>query len=102
MRELFIYYRSPAERSAEVAGRVRAFQARLVALHPQLTARLLRRPGQRDDGAVTWMETYAIHTMSPSDGVDRTLESEIEAAAESLRGCIDGTRHIEVFEPCAW
>ena len=101
MRELFIYYRSHAERSAEVVERARDFQARLVRLHPQLVARLLRRPGQRD-GSVTWMETYAIHTMSPSDGIDCTLESEIETAAAALHDCIEGTRHTEVFEPCAW
>jgi len=41
MRELFIYYRSHADRSAEVAEKVREFQAQLTREHPQLLARLL-------------------------------------------------------------
>jgi len=104
MRELFIYYRSRTDRSAEVAEQVAEFQARLVAQHPALQARLLRRPEVRD-GWQTWMETYSINAMhSPdhADGIGTALQQAIELEAAVLRPCIDGERHIEVFVPCAW
>lgn len=101
MRELFIYYRSPADRQAEVVERVRAFQARLCRRHPQLVARLLRRPELRD-GHQTWMETYALPTMHSPDGVSAELQQDIEVEATCLAGCIEGARHTEVFIACAW
>ncbi len=101
MRELFIYYRSHADRSAEVAEKVREFQAQLTREHPQLLARLLRRPDLRD-GRHTWMETYSTATMNAAEGIDLALQQQIEARAEVLRGCIDGERHTEVFISCAW
>jgi hypothetical protein len=97
MRELFIYYRSRAECSVEVAERVREFQERLVRRHPHLVARLLRRPELRD-GHVTWMETYSIPTMHNRAGVSAELQSEIEAQAHTLGSSIVGERHTEVFD----
>lgn len=101
MRELFIYYRSNSDREAEVARQVREFQARLCLRHPQLVARLLRRPELRD-GRHTWMETYSIPTMHSPDGVSAELQQQIEAEATCLADCIDGVRHTEVFIACAW
>jgi Domain of unknown function (DUF4936) len=101
MRELFIYYRSRTERSAEVAERIREFQAGLCRRHPHLVARLLRRPETRD-GLQTWMETYSIATMFHPDGVSAELQQDIEAQASVLRSCIEGERHTEVFTACAW
>ena len=100
MRELFIYYRSSVDRQAEVAEAVHAFQTRLRARHPQLQARLLRRPEVRD-GRLTWMETYSIPTMHSPDGVSAELQQDIEAEAATLAGCIDGVRHTEMFLACA-
>lgn len=101
MRELFIYYRSRAERSAEVAERIHAFQAGLCRRHPALRARVLRRPESRD-GWQTWMEIYSTDTMHGPDGVSAALQQDIEAQAEVLRDCIEGGRHTEVFITCAW
>lgn len=101
MRELFIYYRSPADRQAEVVERVRAFQARLCRRHPHLQARLLCRP-ELHDGRRTWMEIYAMSPMHSPDGVSAELQQDIEAEATSLAGCIEGVRHTEVFTACAW
>jgi len=104
MRELFIYYRSRTDRSAEVAERVVEFQARLVAQHPALQARLLCRP-EVSDGWQTWMETYSINAMHSPDhaeGMTTELQQAIEREAAVLRPCIDGERHTEVFVPCAW
>lgn len=101
MRELFIYYRSRADREAEVAQRVRAWQASLCERHPGLQARLLRRPGTRD-GLQTWMETYSIPMSENPDGVSAELQQAIEAQAAALSDCIEGTRHTEVFNACAW
>ena len=101
MRELFIYYRSRSEREAEVARRVREFQARLCRRHPHLVARLLCRPEMRD-GLQTWMETYSIPMMDSPAGVSAELQQDIEAQAEDLNDLIEGTRHTEVFVACAW
>lgn len=101
MRELFIYYRSRAEREAEVVERVRALQAGLCRRHPPLVARLLRRPQIRD-GLLTWMETYSTDPMHQPDGVSAELQQDIEAHAAALRDCIEGERHTEVFTACAW
>lgn len=101
MRELFIYYRSSADRAAEVGARVHKFQARLCGRHPQLVARLLRRPEPRD-GLLTWMETYSISTMHSPEGISNELQQDIEAEAASLADCIVGPRHTEVFNACAW
>lgn len=100
MRELFIYYRSRVECEAEVAARVRGFQARLMLEHPALAARLLRRP-EAKDGLLTWMETYAFATMNPDHAIDAGLQQQIESSAACLRGLIEGERHTEVFTTCA-
>jgi hypothetical protein len=101
MRELFIYYRSRAERAAELAERVRALQAGLCRRHPRLRARLLCRPQSRD-GLQTWMETYSTDPMLHPDGVSAELQQDIEAQAAELHDCIEGERHTEVFTACAW
>ena len=101
MRELFIYYRSPVDRAAEVVDRVRAFQARLRARHPHLVARLLRRP-EEHDGRHTWMEIYALPTMHGAEGISPDLQRDIDAEAAVLADCLDGARHTEVFNACAW
>ncbi len=100
MRELFIYYRSRVECEAEVAALVRGFQAQLALEHPDLKARLLRRPESRD-GLLTWMETYAFATMNPDHAIDAGLQQQIESSAACLRGLIEGERHTEVFTTCA-
>jgi hypothetical protein len=101
MRELFIYYRSRVEREAEVAERVREFQACLRRRYPHLVTRLLRRH-EPHDGLHTWMETYSIPTMHSPAGVSAEIQQDIEAQATSLGDCIDGIRHTEVFSACAW
>jgi hypothetical protein len=53
---------------------------------------------------MTWMETY--RAASPAlhpQGVHDELQREIETlAAQRVAPWIDGTRHVEVFEACAW
>lgn len=100
MRELFIYYRSAEDEAAGVVGQVREFQARLTAGHPGLEARLMCRP-EIVDGVHTWMETYAMNAADHPDGISAALAQEIEQQALCLVPCLIGTRHVEVFAPCA-
>lgn len=96
--ELFVYYRVVADRIDEARATVTAFQARLQSRYPALRARILRRP-ELSNGCQTWMETYAVESDLPFHGITPELQREIESLAESLRPCIDGVRHVEVFEP---
>jgi len=95
MRELFIYYRIRADAAGAALEAVQAMQARLRREHAGLAARLLRRPEEHDEQQ-TWMEIYA----SPA-GVTPDLESRIAEAAAALAPFIVGSRHTEVFVPCA-
>jgi len=98
--ELFVYYRVAADRIDEALATVTAFQARLRSRYPALRARILRRPDV-SNGCQTWMETYAVESDRAVHGVNAELQREIESLAESLHPCIDGVRHVEVFEPLA-
>ena len=100
MRELFIYYRSPRDSAARVQASVREFQARLIAAHPGLAARLMCRP-VAVDGVDTWMETYSMDPTHSPRGVEAALEREIERQAAGLAPLLIGPRHVEVFEACA-
>lgn len=96
-RELFIYYRIASSEAAAARDIVLAYQARLRARHPGLTARLLHRP-EEQLGRQTWMEIYKHEA---AHGIGDALAAEIEREAQSLSPHIDGTRHIEVFFACA-
>ncbi|HEY0859249.1 MAG TPA: DUF4936 family protein [Albitalea sp.] len=103
MRELFIYYRIDVAGAASALVAAQAFQRRLRERHPGLTARLLRRPddptAQADDRQTdtqTWMEIYSFE-----GGISAALQADIDAEAAALAPFLRGTRHIEVFVPCA-
>jgi len=100
MRELFIYYRIRVDAARAALDAALALQARLRERHPGLTARLLRRPEEQDQQQ-TWMEIYALPRDGEAAGVTPQLEAEIAAAAIALAPFIVGTRHTEVFVPCA-
>ncbi len=104
MRELFIYYRIHANGAACALEAAQAMQQGLREKHPQLAARLWRRPDEpgnspTDDTTTqqTWMETYSF----ADTGVTPELQVEIEEAAAVLLPFIAGSRHTEVFVPCA-
>ena len=97
MRELFVYYRVRETDAHAARAAVLGFQDRLRVRHPELSARLLRRPGAID-GRETWMETYAADPRQGLGGVDVELQAAIEAeAAAVLQPWLDGPRHTEVF-----
>jgi hypothetical protein len=100
MRELFIYYRSPQDEAGRLVALVQDFQARLTERHPGLAARLMCRPDVVD-GVRTWMETYSMNAAISPDGISAALAQEIEDQAACLAACRIGTRHVEVFAPCA-
>ena len=104
MRELFIYYRIDAGSAQSALKAAQAMQHGLCEKHPQLAARLWRRPDEpggspTDEAATqqTWMETYSF----ADSGVTPELQAEIEEAASVLKAFIVGSRHTEVFVPCA-
>jgi len=100
MRELFIYYRIPVVKAETALEAAHAFQARLCARHPGLTARLLRRP-EVQDSQQTWMETYSFDPISSAGGVTPECQSDIEREARCMNDLIAGARHTEVFVACA-
>jgi hypothetical protein len=93
MRELFIYFRAPAQDDAVVKAAIHQMQVELRQAWPGLSARLLHRPDVQD-GLRTWMEVYA---MAGAAGVPLSLQSAIESAAQSAVPCVVGQRHVEVF-----
>ena len=99
MRELFIYYRVAEAHAAPARAAAVALQAGLQQAHPQLLARVLRRP-DAVNGQHTWMETYAMP--SSNAGIDAALQAAIEDAAAALLPFLASPRHTEVFIPCAW
>jgi hypothetical protein len=99
VRELFIYYRIPVDAAPAAREAVEAMQAALCQRHPGLSARLLRRPDEQDLQQ-TWMEIYAMH--GAASGVTPRVEADIaQAAAAALAPFAAGSRHTEVFVPCA-
>ena len=100
MRELYVYYRVRAATAADALAAVRRMQRELRARHPELIARLLRRP-EAADGLQTWMETYAVDPAREGGGVGSELQSDIENQAQALLPLLDGARHVEVFVACA-
>lgn len=94
--ELFIYYRAEPAHAEALAAAVRQMQCELCGRHPGLSARLLRRPDQRE-GQQTWMEAYVL----PADASAVALAAAIERAAETLQPLLAGPRHAEHFVACA-
>jgi hypothetical protein len=96
VRELYVYYRVRSAHAADARRAVAAMQRELRALYPGLEARLLTRDID-DDGAPTWMETYALDKAEASRGVGPDVERAIEAHALPLLPFVDGPRHVEAF-----
>lgn len=94
MHELYIYYRVRAEREAELRRALSGWSARLCAAEPGLQVHWRRRPANAGDALRTWMEIW-----THPDGVGVTRAARIEAEAALLQGMIEGSRHVEAFEP---
>lgn len=94
--DLYIYYRVPVGKAAQLEQQAIALQARLSQQH-QVATELKRRP-QDKDGMHTWMEVY----LDTPDGFEAALQEEVEAS--SLAALVEGPRHTEYFldfSPCA-
>ena len=92
-RELFIYYRVACAHWRDAANAVEQWQQQLRGSHPELVARVLRRPEAIDD-TVTLMEMYAVNGGS----VGSPLEAEIARCASTLQPWLIGERHSERFD----
>jgi hypothetical protein len=94
MRELFIYWRTPAATAAQAIEAASQWQARLRAQHPGLAATLFCRADDSGETA-TLMEVYG----AP---LDAALEKRIvDEGSRALAPWLAGQRHVEVFERCA-
>ena len=101
MRELFVYYRIRSADTALAQTAVATLQTRLRQQFPQLKTRLLCRSESSGEDP-TWMEIYAMEPLQGAAGVTAEIQHTIDALAGTLvQPYIVGTRHAEVFEPCA-
>lgn len=96
-RELFVYYRVADGDWGDACAAVHEFQRALRAAHPEMTARVLRRP-EVGNGLVTLMEVYSIDARSRPEGIDGEWQSRIEAAARVLHRWLRSDRHIDCFD----
>ena len=97
-RLLFVYWRvAPADLPSALEA-LREWQAGLVEIHPALRCGLYRR----SDGAeaqATVMESYALESAGPHDGIDDTLHAYIDESGRSvLKRWLRGARHVEMFD----
>jgi hypothetical protein len=92
VHELYFYWRSRPGWAGEAVAAMQRLQRRWCEQVPGLTARLLKRA---DGERPTWMEVY-----TRPDGLDTTLEQQLRDEGDAcLARWLDGTRHLEVFEP---
>lgn len=98
--QLYVYYRVAQAREGEALDVVQALQRELVAQHPSLHCSVLRRADTQaavGPEGVTLMEVYKLE-----GGIDAALAAAIERAAQARIGhWVQGSRHVEVFVPCA-
>jgi uncharacterized protein DUF4936 len=94
--QLYVYYRVRSADAGAVIAAARALQRDLQVAWPGLSCTLSQRA---DDAAdlLTLMETYA-HADGVSDEFRRAVE---QGAQQRLGQWIAGTRHVELFVPCA-
>jgi hypothetical protein len=86
---LCVYYKVEATRHADLAPRVREFQAALSSSWPGLICELLQRP-EVAAGIETWMETYR-----HADGLSAALIDAVAQAAVDAK--LPAPRHTERF-----
>jgi Domain of unknown function (DUF4936) len=93
MRQLFIYWKTPAATVDQAQHAAAAMQGELRAAMPSLRTRLFRR-SEAPQTQVTLMETYAM------DGTDLSpaTQDQIAQAALSLAAWCPEGRHVEVFD----
>ena len=97
----FVYYRVRASELAAAVQAARAAQRSLADTHRGVSASLMQRPQPDADGLMTVMETYRAAPGLPEDQL-RALADAIElTAAAAIAPWLQGTRHDELFEPCA-
>jgi hypothetical protein len=99
MRELYLYWKLPADQATAALPALRAWQQALCAAHPGLEARLLRRADQASAPVQTWMEIYR----QPGAGVDDALQQRIRSEGDALLAAVSAsaTRVLEVFDAYA-
>lgn len=96
--ELYVYYTVEPGQCEALKVAVRAFQQQLCETHPGLSARLLERVDKQatPDQPATWMEIYACPGGVPARWQDLIVQATLIPSK-----FIRGTRHVEVFAPCA-
>ena len=97
----FVYYRVRASELAAAVQAARTAQQSLVDTHAGLSASLMQRPQPDADGLMTVMETYRAGPGWPEDQLHALAEAIERTAGAAIAPWLQGTRHVEVFEPCA-
>ena len=97
-RQLFVYWRVAHADLPSALQALREWQAGLMHSRPALRCGLY----QRSDGAeaqATVMESYALESAGPHDGIDDALREHIDALGrDALQRWLLGARHVEVFD----
>ncbi len=88
---LYVYYKVEAGAHAELAPRVRRFQAGLATRWPGLEHELMQRP-EAANGIETWMETYRHES-----GIGADMVEAIQRMASLIK--LPMPRHGELFVP---
>jgi hypothetical protein len=97
-RQLFIYWHVRRSNLAQALLALREWQSCLGATYPLLRcAAYQRSDGPADEATV--MESYALESAQPGDGIDEALLQHIdEAGRVALAHWLHGQRHVEVFD----
>jgi hypothetical protein len=97
-QQLFIYWRVAHADLPPALQALRQWQAGLAHHHPALRCGLYRRPAGAEAEA-TVMESYAIESAGPHEGIDAALRQHIEHSGHAvLQPWLRGARHVEVFD----
>ena len=98
----FIYYRVAPARSAHLMAAARGLVAEACALCPGLQGRLMQRPlPDAATGELTLMEIYHLPPALSAQDEAALREWLSRRAQECLGDALAGSRHLEVFVPCA-
>ena len=92
---LFVWFRVPREHEASAAMALRELHATWLATMPGLSCELMRRVEDHAD-EITLMEIYRA-----PDGVPAHWQTRIEREGNHHLAALVGSRHVEVFAPCA-
>lgn len=94
---LYIYFRVPRARAAELQPALQDMQDRLRAMMPGLAAALMRRSDEDPAADSTWMEVYHFNGHADQRAWE-AFEAALGRQLQALPPGLMGERHAERFE----